>query len=371
MVQLIKYLKRGYTLGQISNLLKYFTGQKKSIVDWDPLSISLFLTYKCNFNCDMCLTHSSKFKNEYGQKPCIDMDFDFFKRIVHKYRNAISIDLMGNGDPLLNKDLFKMIDYASRVMRMDVYSGSNGVLVGKYIDEILNSHLTQFDISLNGHNSKEFNRMTGMEPKAFDLICDNVNKLTKRKAVLNSKVKIAASIILDQINFVHIKDMIYFADNLDVDEIIFFPFFPVNENGFRAEERSLYIDNQNILDIFYELRSLPDRIINKIRLPTLIDNIMQNNKYCPVWFYNICIDGDGNVGGCPCQILDQSLFGKFSDEDVWNNISFQIMRTRFIDPQMPLLQPCTWCHNNSTQKKGPLWALNMPFRSRIFDLIRN
>jgi len=367
MIEIIKFLKSGHTVGQTVNLLKYIYGGKKNIVNWDPLSISLFLTYKCNLNCDMCLTHSSKFRNVFGQKPANDIDFNFFKQIVHRYKNALSINLIGNGDPLLNKDLFRMIDYASSVMKMEVNSGSNGILVGNYIEEILESRLNQFDISLNGHNSSEFNRMTGMDQKKFDLICDNIAELTKQKKAKNSKVKIVASIILDQMNYAHIKDMVYFANDLNVDEIIFFQFLPVNESGFKAEDRCLFNDTSDILKVFSEINSLPEQILKKIRLPRLLDRVMNNNKYCPVWFYNLSIDGDGNAGGCCCQILDLSPSGKFSDIYVWNNPYFQSMRNRFIDPKASLLQPCTWCYNNSSQKQGILGTINLPLRSRIID----
>lgn len=368
---LLDFLKKRHTSGQILNLFKYFSGEKENVVDWDPLSISLFLTYKCNFSCDMCLTHSTRFNNPYGQKPCKDMDFELFKRILHRYKNAFSINLIGNGEPLLNKDLFKMIDYASRVMKMDVYSGSNGVLVGKYIDEILDAPLKQFDISLNGHNSREFNRMTGMVPETFDLIRSNIFELGKQKKARHSKLKIVSSIILDQKNYIFVKDMIYFADSLNVDEIIFFPFLPVYETGFMPEERCLFRDDAHVLKVFSELNSLPKRILKKIRLPTLLDRTMHDNKYCPVWFYNISIDGDENVGGCCCQILDLSISGTFSDENVWNNAFFQLMRKRFIDPEVPLLQPCTWCYNNSTQKQGRLLTINSNLQSRIKNLALN
>lgn len=364
---MIKFFKKGHTVGQTANLLKYIYGSKESIVNWDPLSISLFLTYKCNLNCDMCLTHSSKFQNRFGQKPANDIDFNFFKQIVHRYKNALSINLIGNGDPLLNKDLFRMVDYASSVMKMEVNSGSNGILVGEYIDEILESRLNQFDISLNGHNSREFNRMTGMDPKKFDIICDNIAELTKQKKAKNSKVKIVSSIILDQMNYAHIKDIAHFANDLNVDEIIFFQFLPVNKPGFLAEDRCLFNDMPNILNVFSKIDSIPEQILKKIRLPTLIDRVMTNNKNCPVWFYNISIDGDGNAGGCCCQILDLSPSGKFSDINVWNNEYFQSMRKRFIDPKASLLEPCTWCYNNSSQKQGMLKAINSPLRSRIVD----
>lgn len=355
---LLDFLKGKHTFGQMLNIVRYILGKKENVVNWDPLFLSVFLTYSCNLSCDMCLTHSRKFNNPFGQKPCKDVDFELFKQILNRYKNALSLNLIGNGDPLLDKDLFRMIEYASNVMKMDVSSSSNGILVGKYIEEIINSPLKTFDISLNGHNSNEFNRMTGMPPELFNTICNNTVELVKQKKVKRSRLKIAVSIILDQENYRHLKDMICFADNLGVDKINFFQFLPVPEKGFTAEERCLFLDDPNVIEVFSEINSLPARIKRKVILPPLLDRVMDNNKYCPVWFRYICIDGDGNVGGCCCQLLDLSVSGKFSDENVWNNAYFQEMRKRFIDPEYPLLEPCTWCYQNSSRKRDLFSIIN-------------
>jgi len=344
---LFDFVKGNHTLGQILNLSKYFLNDKKPIANWDPIYISSFLTYNCNLNCDMCLTHSTKFDNPYGQKPCKEMSFELFRQILHRYKNAIKVNLIGNGDPLLHKDFFEMVEYAATVMKMDTISSSNGVLVGKYADKIINSPLKQFIISLNGHTSEEFNRMTGMSPKLFPVICNNTVKLVNQKKLMESKLEIIASIILDKLNYRYLKDMIYFVDSLGVDKIAFFHFLPTNANGFTAEERCLFSDDPEVLEVFSKINSMPSRIKQKVMLPPLLERVMGRNKYCTTWFYNISVDGDGNVGGCSCQLLDLTVSGKFVDENCWNNQYFQEMRNRFIDPEIPLLEPCTRCYNNS------------------------
>jgi len=345
-------IKGRHSSGQMLNLFKYFFGKKESVVNWDPISISIFLTYKCNLRCDMCLTHSTKFKNPFGQKPCNDVDFGLFKQILDRYKNALSLSLFGNGEPLLNEDYFKMIEYASKIMKMDVFSGSNGILIGEYINEIIEAPLKKFNVSLNGYNSNEYNRMTGNDPKLFDIVSNNIANLVKLKKTKCSKIKITASFILDQMNYKQLIDMIYFGDSLGLDEIIFFQFLPVPEIGFMAEERCLFLDNQSVLDVFNKVSSLPAKVRRKVHLPPLLDRAGGNNKYCTVWFYNLSVDGNENVGGCCCQLLDLCPSGKFSDKNVWNNKYFQEMRKRFIEPGFPLLEPCTWCYNNSTRKRG-------------------
>ncbi len=347
---LIEFLKGEHTLGQMLNLFKYRCGKKQSVVNWDPIFITTYLTTRCNLSCDMCLTHSREFSNRYGQKPIKDMDFDLFKQILNRYKNAIKVYLIGNGEPLLNKDLFRMIEYASTVMKMNVDVSSNGIILREYIEEILNSPLKYFNVSVNGHNPEEFNRMTGMPPELFDVISNNTAELVKQKQAKGAKLKVSISIILDQGNYRDLNDMICFAENLGVDEVTFFHFLPSPAKGYTAEERCLFSDDSDVVEVFSAANSVRSRIRTTVMLPPLLEREMTSNKYCCLPFNSITVDGEGNVGGCSCQLLDNTGNGKFYDKDVWNNGYFQEMRKRFMDPEFPLLEPCTWCYSNSGYK---------------------
>lgn len=355
-----------HRLGQLLNLAKFYGGKKGAVVNWDPIYISTFITYRCNFSCDMCLTHSSKYNNPYGQKPTGDMDFKLFKQVLHRYKNALSVNIIGNGEPLLHKDFFKMIDYAAKVMKMNPFSSSNGLILGSYVDQIVDSQLKNINISINGHNPSEFTRVTGMPPKLFDKICDNTISLTQRKMEKHARLRITACFILDRYNLGFIKEMIHFGDSLGTDKIAFFHFLPFPVKGFTAEERCLFSDDSTVLKTFAQLNSLPKRIRRKIMLPPLLDRQMSENRYCDVWFRNFSIDGAANVGGCSCQLLDLSISGNFFREnDPWNNIHFQKMRKRFLSGDFSLLEPCTWCYNNSSRfSDWSKFSMHRSFKSK-------
>lgn len=351
---LFDFIKGRHTLGQMINISKYtifHKFNKKFRVCWKPIMLAVFPTYNCTMHCDMCLTHSTKFANAYGQKPSKDMDIAFFDKILDRYDNALFIFILGNGEALLNKHFFEMMEHASK-KKMITYAGSNGLLVGDYIHELANSSISSFDISINGHNSSEFNRMTGMPPELFDKIIDNSSRLIHAKNLAkNKKMKIIASFILDSVNYKNTIDMIYFADKIGFDKILFFNFLSTPEKGFSAEERSLFADDPGIISVFNQVNSLPKKIKDKVRLPPLLERNMDTNKFCDVWSWNLSIDGDGNVGGCSCQILDLTISGVFSDNDVWNSEFFQEMRRRFAKgSDLPILEPCKHCYNNVRRK---------------------
>ncbi len=351
---LFDFLRGRHTLAQMTNIAKYLALRRIYVspkICWNPIMIAVFPTYNCTFHCDMCLTHSTKFHNEYGQKPCNDMDIQFFDRILDRYDDALYMFLIGNGEALLNSDFFRMVKHASD-KKMIVYAGSNGLLVKNYINEIVKAPIHSFDISLNGHNASEFNRMTGMPPELFGDIINNSSELVqKRNAVKNSKMKIAASFILDSTNYKNIVDMINLADRIGFDVISFFQFLPTPVDGFKAEERCLFNDDPDVKRVFNQVNTLPKRVLDKVKLPPLLERDMKKNRYCDVWRWVMSIDGDGNVGSCSCQILDLTISGVFSDSEVWNNEFFQDMRQRFSKmSNLPLLEPCKHCYNNIRRK---------------------
>jgi MoaA/NifB/PqqE/SkfB family radical SAM enzyme len=343
---LSNFLKGKHTTGQMYNLIKYLLGKKNTVLNWDPIYVSVFLTYSCNLSCDMCLTHSTKHDNLFGQKPCKDVDFATFKQILDKYKNALAVNLIGNGEPLLHKDFFKMIEYAAQRKKMYIYSSSNGIFVGKYAKQIISSSLSRITISINGHNADEFNRMTGMSPNFFEVIRENISELVAQRDLKKAKIEIWISIILDQINYVYLQDMINFAESLGIDGVFFFQYLPSPAIGFTAEERCLFSDDIKALETFSHL--MPSRSKIKIIFPPLLERKGNNNKICSTYFYLISVDGEGNIGGCCAQLLDLSKNGTFYEKDAWNNHHFKDMRRRFIEPETPILEPCKWCYNNSS-----------------------
>jgi len=229
---------------------------------------------------------------------------------------------------------------------MYTFSGSNGSILGEYIEQVASSPLTQFNVSLNGHNPREFNRMTGMPPQVFEKITTNIRALIAKRNQLKSDVKITVSIILDKINYGHLEDIITFVEGLGVDGVYFFQFLPSQEKGFIAEERCLFKDDLRVQRMFDLINSNRSKRQVQTSLPPLLER-SNNCKFCTVPFYNLSVDGERNVGGCSCQLLDLSGNGKFYEDDAWNNHYFKETRNRFLNPEIPLLEPCKRCYNNT------------------------
>ena len=121
---LISLFMSRHTLHQKLNYLNYLYSKKGKILRFQPITISIVPTGRCTLNCDMCPTHSKKIPDDYHhvQKPTRDMSFDTFKKVVDKFNKALNVQIIGSGEPLLNKDFFKMVEYAADKKHMKVKS---------------------------------------------------------------------------------------------------------------------------------------------------------------------------------------------------------------------------------------------------------
>lgn len=336
-----------HTLAQKSNYLRYLFSGNSEALRYDPVTISIVATGRCTLSCDMCPTHSGRVPDSYihAQQAVKDMSLDRFKEIIDRFKNAVTVHIIGSGEPLLNKDFFKMVDYAAG-KKMTVKTFSNGTMIRKNIDNILNSGLDGITISINGHNSKEFSRMTGAPAETYQEIYDSVRALVEEKRRRLSGVKVKLSYIIDIHNYKFIPYMVDVSLALGVDHSFFCNFLSAPYDGLRAEERSLMADKRIIDEIRAIFASYPPAIRRKLTPPLLIDKGMNKNN-CETHFSQIRFDGDGNVSSCSMMLLNMSGHGNYRDENIWNNDFFKDMRRAFLskdDRAIP--DPCRVCPDN-------------------------
>jgi len=345
---LLQVLLAGYTWPQKRNFLRYFFSQGGPVAAYQPITLSIVATGRCTLACDMCPTHSRLVPADYEhtQKTKTDMEFEMFRDIIDRFDKALAVHIIGSGEPLLNKDLFRMIEYAAR-KRMLVKTISNGTLLSEdgVMEKILASRLEGITISINGHNRDEFSRMTGMKSAVFDDIRRNISELIRKKRKTGSRVKVKLSFILDSVNIHALDAMITLALELGADHTFFCNFLPAPFDGLRPEERVLF-DDAHLPVLRAAYRRLRRGQTKRFTFPPLLKRGMKIMKCCDSHFSQMRVDGGGNVSSCSMMLLNMENKGKYSDRDAWNNEFFQMMRRRFIDTQAPLPDPCYHCTSN-------------------------
>jgi MoaA/NifB/PqqE/SkfB family radical SAM enzyme len=327
------------TPAQLINLVKYCVSRPGTILSYAPLRISIAATDRCNLRCDFCHAHSARLQGwEFNHEPCPDIDFGMFCSIVDTFRRAYKVSIIGSGEPLLNPEFFKMVDYAAKKRRMEVFTVTNGTFHPDLRSKIVGSSLTNLRISINGHDPASFERLSGMPGWIFDTVMENVRCLVRERNRRRSRLRIEATFVIDKSNGHDIPEMAVLARKSGVDAVFFHQFLPTRIQGFTPRERCLFVKDEEAAGFFKTMDV--SRFGIPVELPQLLGGC---RKRCGVYFEQVRIDGDGKAGACSIMLLNH-FGGRFDEPGVWNSDHFRTMRGIFLSKDTDDLPwPCRHC----------------------------
>jgi MoaA/NifB/PqqE/SkfB family radical SAM enzyme len=254
------------------------------------------------------------------------------------------VSFIGNGEPMLNKDFFKMVAHA-REKKLSVSMFTNGILLGQHIGDILKNNVQTINISINAANYLEYRRFTGSDQKVYEQCVDNIRELVQKKKETSHPIEVSCSIIVDKKNYKDIPEMISFAEDLGIDSLTLCHYMPNPSKPEDAKERCIFKSDQRAWKFIKKLALKEYKI--PVSFPQLIDD-NPDNRLCRASLYSMSIDGDGNIGGCERQLLNTEGQGKYWDKDVFNNDHMKELRRCFLKHEGELKGPCKTCYNNST-----------------------
>lgn len=339
-----------YTLPQLWNSTVYKLNKlnrKKERVKYNPITLGLLTTDRCNLRCNMCIQHSLNrtFNYPYYHQPCEDLSFNIFKKIVDKFRHSRQIFLSGVGEPFLNKDIFDMIKYGNMCNKKVIVT-TNGTILHDKIDRIILSPLSSIEISLDAHNASAYYKMRGASKRIFDTVLENIIGLVENRN--NSGLNIGLSYVCTKSNYKYIPDMVKLAEDLGVDELGFQNLIPSNMQGFTADQ-CLYEDDNDVCEVILSVDEPKSKLV--VYMPILLQRTV-TERLCKSHFNSLFVDAKGNVSGCARVMTPKEEYGNvFKEQDVWNDSYFRRMRRMFLDESIPLLDCCKTCVNNSKHKQ--------------------
>ncbi len=131
-----------------------------------PRSIYIEPTTRCNELCQQCP------RTLLSREDDRDLSFDQFRHIVDQFPTLERVVLHGLGEPLLNKDLPRMIRYL-KDRGTYVLFNSNGILLNaKRGQALIDAGLDEYRLSMDGSTREMYARVRGVD--AFDKIWRNV-----------------------------------------------------------------------------------------------------------------------------------------------------------------------------------------------------
>jgi len=266
-------------------------------------------TNTCNLRCTFCFVTEGMTREDGF------MEFNLFKKIIDDSPDLEHLCMHNWGEPLLHKDIFKMIEYAKNKGVNYVVMNTNGTLLSnKMIDRIVDSKLDIIRFSIDG-SAETFKRVRGVELQNIE---QNINKLKKVKEKRRPNLKMGVVFTVEEDTEGDVED---------------------------------YINHWK-------------KIVDHVRLqPKLITS--PRTEVCPEPFGKdygkLVVLWDGRVIPCCVDYNANLMIGSAQNETVpnlWKNEKMNFLREQHLKGEFPdTCANCNECESNKAEKRFFINAL--------------
>ena len=302
-----------------------------------PFHVTVDVTRRCNLNCIGCRYHSKAIENieSPGNQEVLDLSPALFERLCRDLAKlgTKAIELSGEGEPLVNKNLFDLIQIAKK-NNLNVTVFSNGTLLDSHsVKSMIDSHLDCLKVTLWACTAEIYrNNYPGTNPDFFNWVVDGLKNLASAKR--DHSTKKPAVIIhhpINRKNFRTLKGLVGLAQLNGCNEV---SFSPLKTRRGRLASDSLNSAEEN------EARSsllLVERELDALGVQHNIADTFRRYKIgefvweklpCYIGFISARVKVDGTIVPCnPCNIVMGDL-NDSSFEEIWNNSAYKAFRRR-------------------------------------------
>lgn len=313
------YMRKYATVKKIKNLLlnKKELSFGKTTLKSLPYKITFDPSSLCNLRCGGCHTGT---KHPEMIKPSV-LKFEDFKVMFDKVKDyTLSISLYNWGEPFLNKDIFKIIQYSTENKVGTTLHSNFNHFNEEMAEKLIRSGLTHLYLSIDGASQDIYSiyRIKGN----YDVVIKNVETLLRKKKELNSHFPIVTWKYLTFDHNIHqIKQAAQKAEALGVDD------FEV----FKA--------NTSLMDLHQEAQKY-------IQQPALFKTLPAR---CNSLWSSIYVGPDGSLFPCSLSFRASESFGNLLHSDlknIWNNSQYINARALFTNKKPGtdnLPSPCNTC----------------------------
>jgi MoaA/NifB/PqqE/SkfB family radical SAM enzyme len=157
----------------LATTTRYFeaVGERRAkVAEAPPVCLYLEVTNRCNLLCETCP------RTFEALEPPADMSWKLFTSVVDQMPSLARAVLHGVGEPMLVKDLPRMIRYLKARGTYVLFNTNGTLLAPRKRQEMIDSGLDELRVSLDAAEAASFLKVRGKE--MFDRIVHNVGEFT-------------------------------------------------------------------------------------------------------------------------------------------------------------------------------------------------
>lgn len=295
-----------------------------------PLSVMLEPTNLCNFRCKFCPTGNHALLKEIG-RPNGTMKYELYTKIVDDIKELCvlnnsklkRIHLYKDGEPLLHKDIGRMVAYAKKQQiseSVDITTNA-ALLTAEKAAELIEAGLDGIRVSVEHVTDKGYKEVT-QTFSDYETIKKNVEYLFEekkaRKSALKMNVKIVDSGLTEEEKKKFIEDFSGISDTCSIDQLM----------GWSKSDATDFKLGREIKTGMDGVTALKERIV------------------CPEAFSKVAINFDGTVSICCVDWTYGTIVGdlkKESFKDIWYGEKLRDFRILQLSARRREIKACSNC----------------------------
>lgn len=295
---------RGHFFKYIMNRFRWYWYPRFRYTSRFPDHVDIESTNACNMRCPMCY--------RYRMKNLGFMDFNIYKKIIDECSShkIYSIRLSWRGEPLLHPKIIDMIKYAKNKGISEVSFLTNGLLLEKLKDKLIEAGPDWITLSFDGLGDT-YEKIR--RPAKYNDMLRSIKNFQKRKKE-KGKIK------------------------------------PV------LKVQTIWTAIENNPRKYFEVF---DPIVDKISAnPTKNYHAKTINHdpnfICPKPWQRIVISWNGNVVQCIADTEEKNVVGNVKNKtikEIWHDEKLKNVRKLHSEKKRLKLLPCSECHEGSKMKK--------------------
>ncbi|MCD6434044.1 MAG: radical SAM protein [Candidatus Diapherotrites archaeon] len=311
--------------------LQYATIKPAKVIGY-PLKLTIDPTNVCQLRCPLCPTGQRRRGRKKGY-----MKFSEFKKIVDEMAPYLyEIDLNNWGEPFLNKEIFKMIEYAhSKKIWLSVNTNFNVPLTEKQAERLVKSGLDQLYLSIDGITQKTYEKYrVGGKLKT---VIENIKLINKKKKELNSETpRIVWQFLVNRYNEHEVPKLKEFQHKYGIDKLVIGAL-----RTSMADE--IFLEDREKIELIKDWLPKNEKFS---RYDYRKKERKLKKKYCHfLWFVSV-INWNGSVSPCCGVYFEKYDFGNALKEGfkkVWNNEKYQAARNAVARRKYKIETVCVNC----------------------------
>ena len=339
------FFPKNFFLTKLFNLIKYliFKDSKKTRLSYKPITMDIEPTTGCNFRCTMCQVSDENFISK-------NLNFEVFKKFIDQNKQLLKIKLQGMGEPLVNNNFYKMVDYASQSGICSEITTNGSLLNEKNINFLKKSQLSRITISMDGATKETFENIR-VKSNFNTVVSNSINlvKQFKRKII---RPEISAWCTLQKKNFFEAEKIFDLCSNIGFDKLTYqIHLTDWGKLEWREKNNKQQINNDDtkILEVLNMIKNKSKK--SNIKVEIFEENLLSFEKQCSWPWTSTYLSKTGDIVPC-CIIGDEKVesFGNINDQNfsqIWNSTKYMKFRNEIKNNQIP--EYCKNCYKEHKQ----------------------